>query len=48
MNSVADTVKLLGINLNRAAGGMGEAFGKEWKEQFYARIDLVFRAFLPR
>ncbi len=46
VNRVADTVKLLGINLNKAAGGTGEAFGKELKEQFYARMDLVFRAFL--
>ena len=45
-DKVAAAVLYLGMDIDKAAGGDGDALGKQLKEQFYDRIDVPFRRFL--
>ena len=45
-DKVAAAVLHLGMDIDKAAGGDGDALGKQLKEQFYDRIDVPFRRFL--
>ena len=45
-DKVAAEILYLGMNIDKAAGGDGDALGKQLKEQFYDRIDVPFRRFL--